>query len=90
MFKGLAMQEDYQPILTLYYKPSCPFCQKVLAFLKNIGKTIPLKNINQDLRAKKELVHLGGKSQVPCLFIDGKPLYESDNIINCIKIDLIP
>lgn len=24
---------------------------------------------------------MGGKRQVPCLFIDGKPLYESSDII---------
>jgi glutaredoxin len=28
------------------------------------------------------LVSNGGKRQVPCLFIDGKPLYESEDIID--------
>jgi glutaredoxin len=27
------------------------------------------------------LVTVGGMDQYPCLFIDGKPLYESDDII---------
>ena len=30
--------------------------------------------------AAKKLVEVGGDDQVPCLFIDGKPLYESDDI----------
>ena len=29
----------------------------------------------------KYLIEHGGKEQVPCLFIDGKPLYESLDII---------
>ncbi|WP_194847134.1 glutaredoxin family protein [Candidatus Neptunochlamydia vexilliferae] len=69
-------------ILTLYYKPSCPYCKKVLKFLKKNEREIPLKNIDEDPKAEEELLHLGGKVQVPCLFIDGKPLYESKEIID--------
>ncbi|WP_373454247.1 glutathione S-transferase N-terminal domain-containing protein [Halanaerobium congolense] len=29
------------------------------------------------------------KRQVPCLFIDGEPLYESSDIINWLKSNLI-
>jgi glutaredoxin len=36
------------------------------------------------------LLQVGGKNQVPCLFIDGAPMYESDDIIawlgvHCVK-----
>lgn len=79
------MEDEHQPILILYYKPTCPYCQKVLDYLDEIGKEIPLKNINDDSKAKDELLHLGGKAQVPCLFIDGKPLYESSDIIDWLK-----
>ena len=71
--------------LILYYKPDCIFSKKVLDFLQAIGKNISLKNIETDPKAKEELLHLGGKIQVPCLFIDGKPLYESDDIIDWIN-----
>lgn len=43
--------------------------------------------INLDLRDtlqpgnQNDLVHIGGKKQVPCLVIGSKPLYESDDII---------
>jgi len=79
------MEEEHQPILILYHKQSCPFCKKVRDYLEEIGKTIPLKDIEEDPKAKDELLHLGGKNQVPCLFIDGIPLYEANDIINYLK-----
>ena len=45
------------------------------------GIEIPLRNISIDSEAARTLVSVGGKQQVPCLFIDGKPLYESSDII---------
>lgn len=79
------MEETQKPILVLYYKPKCPYSQKVLDFLKTTGKEIPLKNVENDAKAKDELLHLGGKHQTPCLFIDGKPLYESADIIDWLQ-----
>ncbi len=67
--------------LMLYYSPACPYSQKVLKYLQQIHKTIPMKSVANDPIAKKELREYGGKMQVPCLLIDGKPLYESDAII---------
>lgn len=72
-------------ILILYFKPTCRFCQKVLDFMKENGYDIPLKNVAEDEKALDELIHLGGKKQVPCLFIDDKALYESDAIIEYLK-----
>jgi len=85
------MKDEQKPILILYYKPSCPFCKKILKFLKTIKKQIPLKNVENDPKAKEELLHLGGKTQTPCLFIEGKPLYESADIIDWLdqKKDLL-
>lgn len=67
--------------MTLYYKRECPYCQKVLDHLKKLGKDIPKKDINQEPGTKDELIKMSGKSQVPCLMIDQKPLFESDAII---------
>jgi len=44
-----------------------------------------MKNIHEDTGAKEELIRIGGKGQVPCLVIDGKALYESDDIIEWFK-----
>lgn len=72
--------------LVLYYYPTCPYCRKVTKFIdKHELEEIELKNINKDQQAEKELIEVGGKRQVPCLFIDGEPLYESDDIINWLQ-----
>ena len=86
------MEEEHQPILVLYHKKTCPFCRKVRDYLTEIGKTLPLKDIEEDPKAKEELLHLGGKAQVPCLFIDGAPLYDSEDIIEYLKEkkDILP
>ena len=67
--------------LVLYYLPSCPYCIKVLDYMEKENIQIEKRNVS-DPKIKEELIEIGGKGQVPCLVIDGKPLYESDDIIN--------
>ena len=67
--------------LALYVITGCPYCLKVKHFLADNGVTIPERNISTDSDAEQTLIAVGGKRQVPCLFIDGKPLYESSDII---------
>lgn len=67
--------------LELYIRKSCPYCQKVLEHLDKLDKKIPYLEIDKDEKARKHLIEIGGKQQVPCLFIDNKPLYESSDII---------
>ena len=71
--------------LLLYYKPTCPFCQKVLHFIDDQGIELPLKNIDQNAGFRKELLDIGGKTQVPCLFINGQALYESEIIVDWLR-----
>ena len=69
--------------LDLYYYPECPYCQRVLRAIRENGwKGITLENILADDEADATLVRVGGKHQVPCLFIDGDPMYESLDIID--------
>ncbi len=70
--------------LVFYYLPTCPFCLKVMAFMKKNDIEIPLKDINAESH-RQELMKIGGKTQVPCLIIDGKALYESEDIITWFK-----
>jgi glutaredoxin 3 len=70
-----------RPMLVLYYSPNCPYSTKVLRYLSSIHKTVPMKNVLLDPSSKAELLKQGGKSQVPCLMINGQALYESDEII---------
>jgi len=69
------------PDLVLYHFEACPYCVKVRDFIQAKGLKIPIRDIRLDPAAEKELRRVGGKKQVPCLFIDGKPLYESEDII---------
>ena len=69
------------PGLELYVMDGCPFCTKVESFLAQNSIEVPERNISIDAEAEQTLISIGGKRQVPCLFIDGKPLYESDDII---------
>lgn len=71
--------------LELFMKPTCPYCIKVMNFMSENNITIPLRDIVADESAAETLVAIGGKRQVPCLFIDGKPLYESDDIIEWLR-----
>ena len=74
-----------EPELTLYYRPTCPYCRKVLAYMEQDGIELPLRDISADEDARATLVEVGGMQQVPCLFVDGTALYESDNIIAYLK-----
>jgi glutaredoxin len=70
-----------RPVLMLYYSPSCPHSQRVINYLQSINKYIPMKNVYASAEVKEELLKLGGRAQVPCLLIDGRPLYNDDQII---------
>ena len=72
------------PDLVLYQRQSCPFCRKVTQYLDSAGISVPMKDTT-DPSLRDELVRIGGKGQVPCLIIDGSPLYESDDIIRWFK-----
>ncbi|WP_100066118.1 glutaredoxin family protein [Miniphocaeibacter massiliensis] len=79
------------PKLELYYMDICPFSQKVLRFMSenNLNDKILLKEIRLNDYDRETLINVGGKEQVPCLFIDGKPLYESDDIIAYLKENIL-
>lgn len=81
------MATDHE--LAFYVMTGCPYCIKVKRFLADNGVTIPERNISTDSDAEQTLIAVGGKRQVPCLFIDGTPLYESGDIIAWIQKNLI-
>ena len=68
--------------LELFKMDTCPFCRKVFRAIEQMGSTdIEMHDINRSAEDRERLVREGGKLQVPCLFIDGRPLYESDDIV---------
>lgn len=74
-----------KPQLLLYIRPNCPYCKKVTNYLNQENKSVPTKDIGRDTKARDELIQKGGKQQVPCLMINGKPMYESNDILNWLK-----
>ncbi|EEZ61453.1 glutaredoxin [Slackia exigua] len=72
------------PELVLYKKDSCPYCQRVMRWIDAewAGRApIAYRDIVTEPAAAEELVRVGGKRQVPCLFVDGTPMYESGDIV---------
>ena len=57
--------EDYQ----LYKTDLCGFCYRVRHFLDANDIDIPLRDVNQDAAAFRELLSGGGRTTVPCLRI---------------------
>jgi glutaredoxin 3 len=77
----LISSRQEKPALTLYYTSYCPYSRKVLGYLKQVNKQLPMKDLASDPSAKEELKKVGGKMQVPCLVIDNQAIYESGEII---------
>jgi glutaredoxin 3 len=74
-------------MLTLFYKPSCPFCQRVLGEIEDMGIQLNLRDTSSDLVAADELLEKGGKPQVPYLIDEdrGISMYESGDIITYLE-----
>lgn len=74
-------------MLTLFYKPTCPFCQRVLKEAEIAGVRFNLKDISTSEEIAEELIAKGGKRQVPYLVDEerGEAMYESGEIIEYIK-----
>ncbi len=70
----------FLPDMVLYYKPSCPYCVKVLAYMQDQDIAMEMRN-TMEPGVVDDLMALTGKTQVPCLVISGVPMLESDDII---------
>ncbi|HXH76127.1 MAG TPA: glutathione S-transferase N-terminal domain-containing protein [Bacteriovoracaceae bacterium] len=70
--------------LELYFFPQCPFCQIVLSTLRTTGleSEVTLYDVLDEPHYKKKLIKDTGRGTVPCLYIDGKPMFESRDISN--------
>lgn len=70
--------------LKLYVLPTCPYCKKVIDYLEDKNFDVEIKDVNIE-ENQNRLMEVGKIDQVPCLFIDEKPIYESDDIIEWFK-----
>lgn len=69
---------------SLYYKKPCPYCTRVLRFMEKNKITLDMRDTLQPGN-QNDLIRVGGKKQVPCLVIDGKAMYESNDIIDYLR-----
>ena len=67
---------------TLYVKPGCPFCARVLKIIDEKGIDVTIKETTEP-GVVEELIAHGGKKQVPYLIDEerGTSMYETDDII---------
>jgi glutaredoxin len=70
--------------LDLYFFPQCPYCQVVLSALRVTGleSQVTYHDIHDNPADKQKLVKDTGRATVPCMYIDGKPMHESQDIAN--------
>lgn len=61
--------------LVLYYRPTCPFCVRVLRHMKDLGieGAITLKSISDDEEAEATLISVGGSVRFPACSSTASP-----------------
>ena len=74
-------------MINLFILDTCPYCKKVIDYLKTTSIKFSLLDINNP-HNYEEMIRLGGKRQVPFLFDDKNnvTMYESSDIIEYLKI----
>lgn len=77
----VTLKDGRQVDLELFKFDSCPYCVRVMARIKALGVQVRYRDTMKEPGAEDELVRRGGDDQVPCLFIDGQPMYESADIV---------
>ena len=48
--------------LKLFYFDECPFCKRVIQYMKRNNIELEMANIHADPKNKEELIELGGKA----------------------------
>ncbi len=76
--------------MSLYYLPSCPYCQKVLQALGELGlDAIELRDKRAEPQYEEELQAATGRTMVPCLRIEREGgdqwMHESDDIVDYLR-----
>jgi glutathione S-transferase len=77
--------------LQLYHKWQCPYSARVRDFVDEhrLGDKIDYVEIHEAEGAQDKLAALTGKTQVPCLVVDGKPMLESSEIVQWLRQNLV-
>lgn len=73
--------------LELYYYDQCPFCHLVVKKINSLGiqDSIDFKNTLENPENRKAHMEKTGRTTVPCLYIDGQPMFESSDICSWLE-----
>ena len=71
--------------LVLYKYDACPFCYRVQSWLDGRDLDVTFRDTRMDPSARQALIDKTGRSTVPCLFIDGEPMFESGDIVDWLQ-----
>jgi len=68
--------------LELYYYDECPYCQIVLEAIDelNLENKVTLCNVRKNQQHREKHLKTTGRTTVPCLYVDDKPMFESRDI----------
>ncbi len=77
--------------LELYHRWHCPYSAKVRNFIEEnqLAEQIRFVELGEVAEAEDRLSDLTGKTQVPCLVVDGKPTLESSDIVAWLEQNLV-
>ena len=71
--------------IDLFYYDECFFCHKVLMEIKSLNLKVSYRHIYEDQKNLQTLLEKTGRKTTPCLFINGEPMFESDDIIEWLR-----
>ena len=76
--------------LQLYHRWHCPYSKRVRDYIDEhkLNTQIDYVEIGEVPGAEDRLNALTGRSQVPCLVIDGEPMLESGDIVQWLQTNL--
>ena len=84
------LNDGHNAELELFKFDTCPYCRLVLDQIEAQGiEGVQLRDIRTEEGAADELVARGGKLQVPALFVNGDPLYESKDILAWLEAEVV-
>jgi len=77
--------------LQLFHKWQCPYSARVRDFVDEhrLGDRIEYVEIQEAEGARDRLAGMTGKTQVPCLVVDGEPMLESGAIVEWLQQNLV-
>jgi glutaredoxin len=77
--------------LQLFHKWQCPYSERVRTFIDEhqLSDQVEYTEITEVEGARDILARMTGRSQVPCLVIDGQPMLESADIVQWMRQNLV-